>query len=208
MFNIHSQVLSLALSCTYGWGERGSSIYFGDFSGYTCSSLTGTCEFYYSGIYCTFFSLFHGTFFLDQFLLGFFSKSFTDTCIISWKKKRIAIVTYSPAWAKSTCYSLIDHDPWPFHQLCFWILGGPGLSLALLNQGAQNKTDSISYGLGVSGTAGMTKCSPTWARISCLSSELWKGECFMSLIYSGSLGTCPNIAICFFAQSILSCTHD
>lgn len=72
MFNIHSQVLSLALSCTYGWGERGSSIYFGDFSGYTCSSLTGTCEFYYSGIYCTFFSLFHGTFFLDQFLLGFF----------------------------------------------------------------------------------------------------------------------------------------
>lgn len=171
-------------------------------------SYSCTSEFYYNGIYCTFLSLFHGTFSYSVFGVFFPPK------IIQWhlhhllKKKHMAIVTSSPAWAKSTCYSPIDHDPWPFYQLCFWILGGPGLSLALLNQGAENKTDSVSYGLGVSGTARMTKCSPTWARISCLSSELWKGECFMSLIYSGSLGTCPSIAVCFFAQSILSCTHD
>lgn len=151
----------------------------------------------------TFFCLFHGTFFLDLF---FSNHSLAP--VSSPEKKHIATVTSSPAWAKSTYFSPIDHNPWPFYQLCFWILGGPGLSLALLNQGAQNKRDSMSYALGVSGTAGMTKCSPTWARISCLTSELWKGECFMSLICSGSLGTRPNIAICFFAQSILSCTHD
>lgn len=37
LFNIHSEVLSLALSCTYS-GQ--GSIYLGDFSGYTYSCLT------------------------------------------------------------------------------------------------------------------------------------------------------------------------
>lgn len=132
------------------------------------------------------------------FLECFFLKNHSLTPASSPDKRHIPIVTFSPAWAKSTCFFPVGHGPWPFYQLCCWISGCPGLSLALLNQGAQNKTDYMSYALGVSGTAGVTKCSPTWARVSCLSPELWKGECFMSLIYSGSLGMCPKIAICFF----------
>lgn len=90
----------------------------------------------------------------------------------------MSIVSSSPTWAISTCFFPVGHDPWPFDQLYGWIWGCPGLSRALLNQGAQNKADCVSYALGIGRTAGVTKCSPMWARVSHLSPELWKGECF------------------------------
>lgn len=149
--------------------------------------------------YCNLFAIFDGTFFSRVF---FFNHSLTP--VSSPDNRDMPIVRSSPTWAKSTCFFPVDHDPWPFYLRCGWIWGCPGLTQPHLNQGAQNKADYVSYTLEIGRSAGVTAYSPTWARVSLLSPELWKGDCFMSLIYLGSLRMCPKIAIGFLAQSILS----
>lgn len=143
---------------------------------------------------------------LFSFLWNFFSRVVFFyhplTTASSSDNRDMSIVSSSPTWAISTCFFPVGHDPWPFDQLYGWIWGCPGLSRALLNQGAQNKADCVSYALGI-GMVWLSahQCEPgshTWV----LSCE--KENALMSLIYSGSLGTCPKIAIGLLAQSILS----
>lgn len=83
LFNILSSVLSLALSCAYWRGGVGEGALYTLVisqgmlalawlnTSLKTSSCGCTCEFYCNGIYCTFFSVFHGTFFLERFW-GFF----------------------------------------------------------------------------------------------------------------------------------------
>lgn len=133
-------------------------------------SYCRTLEFYCNSVIAPSFLLFMELFFLEWFFL-----SSTNNCLISWQQGYVDCQLFSNL---SNIYLLFPCRSWP---LTFWSTVWLDLRLPWFITGSsepRGPEQSRLCQLCSWNWYGVTKCSPMWARVSHLSPELWKGECF------------------------------